>query len=185
MIHTKRQIRVAVGVLTAMLVMSGLAYGDNFTPVANQGNEIDITNPPQQALTEGRDTYSAYLKLYVNKPESDWKDKNGGIYAYGFLDYALDTVVMVEDGMRHYRTGIWAEGVSSVWNPLEEDNIMVTAVLFNTELHVGYADPPNGNAFFAYYNDAAAAALAGTSDSDDTGGGYTHTVFVEEGTATW
>ena len=78
------------------------------------------------------------------------------------------------------------DGNTITWNgDITEDNVMVIAALFNPIAHQGYAYPPSTNSFPAYYVDAAAAATPGTIDYNTQTENYTHTVFIEEGTATW
>ncbi len=61
----------------------------------------------------------------------------------------------------------------------------MTAVVFNGTPVVTDAWPNSGYWFNAYYADATAEARPNLIGENSTDGGYTHTVFVEEGTATW
>jgi thiol-disulfide isomerase/thioredoxin len=68
-----------------------------------------------------------------------------------------------------------------------EANAMVIAAVFNSEKNQGYANPPSSKPFWAYYTDASAAAIPGHTgyNTVNPAMAFTHTVFVEEGTATW
>jgi hypothetical protein len=66
-----------------------------------------------------------------------------------------------------------------------EDNVMVIASLFNPVANQGYADPPSGNPFEAHFADATAAAIPGETGYNEVNEDFTHTVLVEEATATW
>ena len=62
---------------------------------------------------------------------------------------------------------------------------MVVAAVFNSMKNVGYSKPPSGNPFDAFYIDAAAGATPGDPGSNQVTEEFTHTVFLEEGTASW
>ncbi len=128
--------------------------------------------------------YNGELRLYVVEPTSRWNDNGGDPYHFGFLGYALDSAVLLSDTTSVDITVTW-NGPGAGWQGITEDNIMVIAALFNSEAHQNYSRPPYENPFAAYYVDAAAGAAAGESDSNKTSAMTTHTVFLEEGTATW
>jgi len=62
---------------------------------------------------------------------------------------------------------------------------MVIAVISNSEQHQEYVTPPSDKPFKAYYTDATAAATPGNTGYNTVTTNFTHTVFVEEITATW
>jgi len=74
------------------------------------------------------------------------------------------------DGDTTWDTTVTWDGYDYSYNNLQEDNIAVQAVLFSQA--DGFAE-------------AAAMARPGVPGSNVVGPGYTHTVFGEEGTATW
>ena len=75
---------------------------------------------------------------------------------------------------------------TATWNgDVSEGNVIVMAAVFNVVSHKAYAYPPSRNPFDAYYVDAAAAATPGNTGYNTVIENFTHTVFVEEGTATW
>ena len=60
------------------------------------------------------------------------------------------------------------------------------AVVFDSEWYWGYAYPQqNSNLFHVHQVQRTAEARPGETASDNHSGGYSHTVFAEEGTATW
>jgi thiol-disulfide isomerase/thioredoxin len=79
---------------------------------------------------------------------------------------------------------VW-NGKDAGFGDVTKGNIMAIAAVFNPQANKGYADPPFGNPFDAYYVDATAAAVPGSIGYNKVTSNFTHTVFVEEGTATW
>ena len=72
------------------------------------------------------------------------------------------------------------------YGDVDQKNIMAIAAVFNPRANTKYAYPQaSKNPFTAHFVDAAAAAAPGESGSDEASGDFTHTVLVEEGTATW
>lgn len=134
------------------------------------------------ALPVLADPYEGTLRVYIVEPDSRWNDRNGFPYRYGFLDWAIVTDVTV-DSDPVVETASW-DASANGFNGVTSDNIMVIAVLFNAAGETIDAVPPSGRFFTAHQVDAAAAALPGTSGSNSTGDGYTHTVFLEEGSVT-
>jgi len=109
--------------------------------------------------------YKGYVRVYVTEIASSmgWNDTWGYPYTFAFLDYAFDEAIQIDP------SGTWQE--STTWNGNEHsdghghdfggitsENVMVIAAVFNGEWHQGYAHPPNGNPFDAYWVDQAAGA---------------------------
>jgi len=113
---------------------------------------------------------------------------NGQPYHYAFLDFAYDSAIVLNEGDSLTRTMTW-NGPASGYSGITENNIMAIAAVFNSEWHQGYSRPNddglNPYPFDAYYVDACAAADAGNSWPNESNENFTHTVFVEEGTACW
>ena len=99
-------------------------------------------------------------------------------YHYAFLDFAFNNQIAVRYQDTYTNTFTWSGDV-------DDDNVIVMAALFNPESHRSYADPPLARPFNAYYVDAAAAAHPGETGHNTANNDFTHTVFVEVGTATW
>jgi hypothetical protein len=128
--------------------------------------------------------YEGYLRLYVVEPESRWNNFDGEPYHYGFLDFAFNNTISINYQETYSDTIIW-DGNQAGYSDIEEDNIMVIASIFNPEINIGYAYPPTRNKFETHFVDATAGVKPGETDSNTVNENYTHTVFIEEGTATW
>ncbi len=127
--------------------------------------------------------YGGTLKIYVVEPTSRWINR-GKAYAFGFLDFALEETLNLDYLDTYTETIIW-DGAEAGFSDIAENNTMVIATVFNPERHQGYAYPPFRNPFDAYYVDAAAAALPGETGYNKQSDNFTHTVFLEEATATY
>jgi glutaredoxin len=110
--------------------------------------EVDIRN-------NGRGNYNGMLRVYIAEINSRWDDYSGNQYHFAFLEFAhIDNISMAP---AEYKK------VYITWDPEDHfpdiilgsfDNLAVFAVLFNTTAHTQYANPPDKNAFNAYYVDA-------------------------------
>ena len=102
--------------------------------------------------------YDGYIRVYVTEIVSSlgWKDTGGEAYTFPFLDFAINEEIHVE-GMQSWNKIVLWNG--SEFGSLSPDNIMVIGVIFNGEKHQGYAVPPDGSPFDAYYVDDAAVAI--------------------------
>lgn len=94
--------------------------------------------------------YAGHLRVYLTEINSRWNDYNGTSYHYGFLDYLLNENITVEAQGTLTRMSTMDVGA------LDPANLMVVAAVFNATAHPGYAKPPNGNPFNAYYTDVTA-----------------------------
>ena len=104
--------------------------------------------------------YNGTIRVYITEIESSmgWKDAAGYLYTFPFLDWAFNEEISIPAG------GTW--GDSTTWNgsahgypSVTKNNIMIMAAVFNDEFHMGYADPPLGSPFAAYYVDETTAAI--------------------------
>jgi len=108
------------------------------------------------SITIHGNSYQGHLRAYVVEPRSRWNDHDGNPYHFGFLDFAVDKDVDVEGTLSEQTT--W-NGSDAGYGDITRDNIMVIAVLFDSEGHTSYSDPPsNSHPFTAHYVDAVAAA---------------------------
>lgn len=110
------------------------------------------------------------LRVYVVEHTSSmgWRDADGFLYEFPFLAFAINSTISV-DQITWDTTVTW-DGYDYDYDGLQEDNLAVQAVLFSQ------ADG---------YPEAAAMANPGVPGSNTSTSGNTHTVFAEEGTATW
>jgi len=173
----------ACGMCITMLVLWSLVSGADVTPIPERPTVQPYVSPPSK-LKVDPDDYTGWIRLYIVEPDARWKDHNNNGYHFGFLEFGLDSAVVLPDLSRYYRSVTW-DASASGWSGVTEGNIMVIAAIFNSEPHQAYSDPPSGNPFNAYYVDAAAAAEAGSVDSNNTTPASTHTVLVEEASANY
>jgi hypothetical protein len=148
---------------------------ENFCPI-----DRDRVAPKIQGLTEGAASaqtladpsafWEGTLRVYVVEHVSSMGWAVGGeLYEFPFLAYAINSNMLSITETTWDTTVTW-DGYDYGYNNLQEDNIAVQAVLFSST---------NG------YPEAAAMADPGVPGSNVVGPGNTHTVFAEEGTATW
>jgi len=128
--------------------------------------------------------YEGYLRIYVVEPISRWDNYDDEPYHYGFLDFAFNESISINYQETYTDTIIWS-GEQSGYSDIEEDNIMIIAAIFNPEIGRGYADPPTRAKFETHFVDATAGVKPGETKSNEINENFTHTVLVEEGTATW
>ncbi len=147
-----------------------------------QGNatmdiEVTLTNNDPAPLG-----YKGTLRVYVTELVSSlgWKDSGNKPYRFPFLDYAINKSIVLAQGATLTETATFVganhnSGKGQNYGNISHDNIMVMAVIFDDTWHQGYAHPPNGNPFSAYYPDQSVgkmpATLWGASKSIPEGGG--------------
>ena len=101
---------------------------------------------------EDNETYAGQLKAYLTQKVSCWYDYDGNPYHFCFLDYIINEDITIASKDQVFLSDTWdASGV-------DPDNLMVIAVVFNSESTKKYADPPdNEQPFDAFYADATNA----------------------------
>ncbi len=103
-------------------------------------------------------TYEGNMRLYVVEPVSRWRDYEGNRYHFAFLGYAMNEDVSINAGGKLERQILW-DGKEHGYE-VSRDNIMVIAVLFNSQGETRYSDPPNNqHPFEAHFVDACVAAV--------------------------
>ncbi len=110
-------------------------------------------------------TYKGHVRAYVTEIASSmgWNDTWGYPYTFAFLDYAFNEVIQIDPSGTWQQSTIWDgndhnDGHGHDFGGITLDNIMVIAAVFNGVWHQGYADPPNGCPFDAYWVDETAGA---------------------------
>ncbi|MFH1100406.1 MAG: PKD domain-containing protein [Methanobacteriota archaeon] len=96
-------------------------------------------------------SYTGSLKVYLTEKVSRWADYNGKAYSFGFLDFIINKDIIIPAGNSLTEVKQWDASA------LDPENLMVFAVVFNSETHQGYSQPPNLNPFNAHYADAVNA----------------------------
>jgi hypothetical protein len=106
-------------------------------------------------IVENKDNtlYTGRVKVYLTEIISNVIDYSSNNYHYGFLEYLTNENISVESGKSVTLTD--TKNISSY----DYENLMLIAVVFNSEKHQGYANPSDttANIFDAYYVDATNA----------------------------
>jgi thiol-disulfide isomerase/thioredoxin len=173
--------------LVAMFICSIVTASILPSIVATDVQQNQIKIETGDGLYTGKVTsapYNGYLRVYIVEPVSRWNNYDKVPYHYGFLDFAINEQLSIEYLGTYTKQVTWNAQQAGYGN-VNENNIMVLAAVFNPAINKGYADPPSKNPFDAHYVDAAAGAKSGETGSNIVKENFTHTVFVEEATATW
>jgi len=113
--------------------------------------------------------FDGTLRVYVVEEVSSMGWTSGGhLYEFPFLAFAINAPLLMNDTA--WDTTVTWDGYDYGYNSLQEDNIAVQAVMTSS---------------IDDYHEAAAMAYPGVPGSNIGEDGTTHTVFTEEGTATW
>lgn len=168
-----------LAILTLLFVP---AVGDNAastpidrTAIAHEESTISPVASPS------REAYHGTLRIYIEEPISRYRDFTSKNYHFGFLGFAVNQAISVNDGEVLTDTVIWNVGSLGA---VSQANIEAIAVLFNAEGYPAFSSPGDGTfPFTAHYVDAAASSRPGIVGIDDASGSYTHTVFLEEATS--
>lgn len=170
--------------ILAMLSLSyAVAAGENeaSTPIDRSAFALEESTTSPVVVSSSRDSYHGILRIYIEEPISRYRDFTNKNYHFGFLGFAVNQEVSVNDGEVLSDTVIWNVGSLGA---VSQSNIEAIAVLFNAEGHAAFSSPSDNTfPFTAHYVDAAASSLPGIVGIDDASGSYTHTVFLEEATA--
>jgi hypothetical protein len=161
------------------LIFSFTTTGMNDINEESYSNKLDTIKSNIDSLP-----YEGYLRIYIVEPESRWDNFDGEPYHYGFLGFAFNETISIDYQETYSNNIIW-NGNQAGYSDIEEENIMVIAAIFNPEISKAYARPPTSGKFEAHFTDAVAGAKPGESISNTVNENYTHSVLVEEGTATW
>ena len=97
--------------------------------------------------------YTGHLRVYLTEIISKWIDYAGNPYHYAFLDYIFDEDISINSNDQDSFSN--TRDISD----FDPENLMIVAVVFNTEPHTAYSKPPNENPFDAYYADAVNATV--------------------------
>lgn len=179
-------------VLTILVIAISPALADNThelkvcTLPAVAGDVRPDIAPP--AAPEGTDAWwVGTVRVFLVERISRWTDAVGFRYANALIDFPLVSNVNLLDGGKRYFTAEWDVTDASYLYPqsIASNNIAAIGVAFNVTEVPTPAEPPGSYWFSARYADAAASATPGMPGRNQAIGGFTHTVFLEESTATW
>ena len=150
--------------------VSDIDVGLDVTWVGDAVMNIDVTIDNNEAST-----YDGYIRVYVTEISSTmgWKDTSGNPYTFTFLDYAFDENVSISSEESWYKSTTWDghnhnDGHGHNFGNIAYGNIMVIAVVFNSEWHQGYAWPPDMFPFDAYWVDDATGFRIGDNNPPNT-----------------
>lgn len=177
--------KTSVLVIGFLMLLSFAVTQANVSIVRDVPTEIVTPEPssnPDQGVS--RAIYDGATKIYIVEKDSRWADDSGKRYENAHLWFPLNTVISIPDLGVWDTTFVWSSLITGLTDLTPENLGAVGAVFTNTwELCDAY--PPNGYWYPAYYSDASATAYPGTPGVNIAEGIYTHSVLVEEGTATW
>ena len=168
-------LRNCIVLFMLLLALPVAAFGeiDNFSPINRDRivtEKVELNNS-KTAVSSSIDPpyFDGTLKVYVVEEVSSMGWTSGGhLYDFPFLAFAINSAILLNDSI--WDTTVTWDGYDYGYNNLQEDNIAVQAVM--TSSNDGF-------------HEAAAMAFPRVPGSNISEDGSTHTVFVEEGTATW
>jgi thiol-disulfide isomerase/thioredoxin len=112
---------------------------------------------------EGNLPYFGKLRSYVTEIVSRWNDNFGDPYHFGFLDYAVNKMVVLMPKKTKTITGTFdgtANHGNQTFGDITQDNIMVISAISNWIPHyrLGYQSGQYTQKYFAFFADQATAA---------------------------
>ena len=123
---------------------------------------VNITN-------HGNFFYFGKIRSYVTEIESRWKDTGGNPFHFGFLDFAIDTPILLSPGEIETISVTWDGAIDhsgQTFEDITEDNIMVISTVSHWIPHyrTGYyiEDYSFTQRYLAYYVDQTSAATPNT-----------------------
>lgn len=110
----------------------------------------------------GDKPYFGKVRSYITEIVSRWKDVDHKPYDFGFLDFAIDTVIFVSAGKTKTISEQWdaTQAHGQNFGTISKDNIMVISTISYWIPHyrTGYEHVINTQWYFAYYVDQTTAA---------------------------
>lgn len=129
--------------------------------------------------------YNGTTKIYLVEPDSRWSFQSGGDIHQGLLDIIESGSLNLSSGQTTAGYHTWDASADAGYTGVTASNLEAIVVVFNANGYDQDAWPPYGYWFTAHDADASVAAQAGEPGEHQAGPGFTHTVFIEEGSATW
>ena len=101
--------------------------------------DIDVTVDNNEGSA-----YDGHIRVYVTEIESSmgWYDTAGHPYTFPFLNYAFNEDITIASGDAWSGSTTW-DGDNYGYGNIYYGNLMVIAVVFNSEWHQGYSYPPS------------------------------------------
>jgi len=110
------------------------------------------------------ETYNGFLRVYLTEIISRWVnpykafDGNTKPYHFGFIDFITEKEITI-DSKTNSTFSDRKKLTDFAVSDLVPENLMIIAVLFNSQAITQYSNPPEENEFNAYYADAANATI--------------------------
>ena len=114
----------------------------------NTTKEVTVTT---RIENKDNQTYTGRLKLYLTEIVSHVSDYTNKPYHFGFLEYLVNKDISVNG-----KQNITSSDTKNI-AAYDYENLMIIGVVFSSQKHTGYANPPTKNPFDAYYADATNA----------------------------
>ncbi|MEE9443161.1 MAG: hypothetical protein V3V99_10910 [candidate division Zixibacteria bacterium] len=179
-----------IAMFSFFLVCGGVIADDSryasevsYNETRDKSTEVLIAkdSPSKKSLSAD---YEGTLRVYIVEPISRWRDYNYTSYNYGFLGFAIFDTISMPYQSSLTDTIVW-NGALRGYGDIFYANIKVVAAVFNDSGVFKNSDPQTGyGPFNAFYADAVTGAYPGQTGTDGPSGSYSHSVLVEEGTAT-
>lgn len=137
------------------------------------------------AVASATASYSGIVKVYLVEPNSRWSFQSGGDIHQGLLDIIESDSLNLNSGQTASGYHMWDASADAGYTGVTSSNFEAIVVVFNAAGYDQDAWSPYGYWFTAHNADASVAVQAGEPGEHQTSPGFTHTVFIEEGSATW
>lgn len=178
MSYLRKHKEIGIFLILIGILLSTIPNGGGLLSSLQGSNEIILFKEMQSGKYEGT------LKVYLVEPQSRWLDYDDQTYHFGFLEYVLNESVSIYFNQT-YSTQKTLLIDELEFSDINTENIMLIAAVFNENPHLKYAYPPSQNPFQGFYVDASAACYPNEIGYNVRNEEYTHTIFIEEGTAQW
>jgi hypothetical protein len=119
---------------------------------AHYNNATEKVTVNATVQNKGEAQYTGELKIYLTEIVSHLNGYDSKPYQFGFLDYVLIKDISIDGQSSDTFTQ------SSDISAYDYENLMIIGVVFSSEAHTSYSQPPDQNPFTAYYADATDAA---------------------------
>jgi len=170
-----------------------LVFGNVLAADASRWERPDAVvqeqTPPPTTMNPA--VYTGTIRVYITEKVSGrWLDHDGRAYHHAFLAFALDQPITLGDTDTLTWHTVWdganyQDGSGNFFSDIDPDNIEVQAAIFNSASYSGYSDPPSGHLFPVHEIDASASTTPGHTGYNLLLPGLTHSIFIEDGSATW
>ena len=132
--------------------------------------KAEYDNSTNEIITEvfvennENETYKGYLKVYLTEIISRWVnpykafDGKTKPYHFGFIDFIIDKEITI-NSKTNTTVSDRKKLTDFIVSDLKPEELMIIAVVFNSQSVKQYSNPSDGNEFNAYYADATNATI--------------------------